>query len=373
MPISVEGSLFAHLATRFAPRPENLATEALAYVLQRSPAARREMARILRGAQAEFEGDLTFRTQSSGTEETRPDLAARTESGAEVALIEVKFWAGLTARQPVAYLNRLTDRGTLLFVCPSAREDLLWREISRRCAEAKLDLKEQTTSGLRVASMGSRSLALVSWRELLFALRKALEIGGERQLVEDIGQLEGLCARMDAEAFLPIAAEELTSHVYRRVLEFNAIVDSVTASLAETKLVDTSGLRATPGSGYYGRYLRLAGVDAFLACDIRKWMGHASTPLWITVYGTAWSASQPALVADRLQALERERPGTVFGAPEHDFPSVALFVPTGVERDEVIAAVCKQLERVADCVRDLGLQRSTAAAPELDRHGEPEQ
>ena len=36
-------SLLGHLASRFAVHPENLATEALAYVLQKSPGAKREL------------------------------------------------------------------------------------------------------------------------------------------------------------------------------------------------------------------------------------------------------------------------------------------------------------------------------------------
>ncbi|WP_437662047.1 hypothetical protein [Sorangium sp. So ce1182] len=42
-------TLFAHLATRFGPHPENLATEALGYIFRRSALARDAVRDLLRG------------------------------------------------------------------------------------------------------------------------------------------------------------------------------------------------------------------------------------------------------------------------------------------------------------------------------------
>ena len=47
------------------------------------------------------------RTQPTGKEGERPDLAGVDREGRECVLIEAKFWAGLTSNQPVAYLKRL--------------------------------------------------------------------------------------------------------------------------------------------------------------------------------------------------------------------------------------------------------------------------
>ncbi len=100
-------SLFAHLALQFGSHPENLATEALGYVLQNSETARAAVRDLLRGFGSTIDDELTYATQSSGEHDARPDLVGRNATGAEPLLIEVKFWAGLTQNQPVAYLQRL--------------------------------------------------------------------------------------------------------------------------------------------------------------------------------------------------------------------------------------------------------------------------
>ena len=57
------------------------------------------------------------RTQATGEEGERPDLAGFDRNGRERVLVEAKFWAGLTDNQPIAYLERLPANrpGALLF------------------------------------------------------------------------------------------------------------------------------------------------------------------------------------------------------------------------------------------------------------------
>ena len=74
-------------------------------------------------------------TEVIGEKNDRVDLVGFDEHGDESALIEVKFWAGLTDNQPVTYLERLrTDDkpAVLLFVAPRARLETLWPEVLRR-------------------------------------------------------------------------------------------------------------------------------------------------------------------------------------------------------------------------------------------------
>lgn len=55
--------LLAHLAARFVSQRENLATEALAYILLRSEAARSATIRTFRLLGADVPDHLTFRTR----------------------------------------------------------------------------------------------------------------------------------------------------------------------------------------------------------------------------------------------------------------------------------------------------------------------
>lgn len=358
-------TLFAHLALQFGSHPENLATEALGYVLQHSETARAAVRDLLRGLGCLIDDELTYSTQASGEDDARPDLVGRNGTGAEPLLIEVKFWAGLTDNQPLAYLERLPAGGTLLFVAPAARSALLWGELRRRCRDAGKDFTDESRSGAQIATTAGRRLVGLSWRHVLSAIRVQLEAQNERRAVEDIAQLDGLCDRMDAEAFLPVSSDELTSSVYRRVIEFGTIVDDVTSALVDRGVASTKNTRSSGSNGYYGRYLFLRGVGTFLICDTRKWMKYASTPLWLSVYGTKWLKSDAIIAHRSLAALESERPGTVFKAGD-GFPAVALFVPSGVERDAVVRRVIEQVEAVATLIAPLGVDTPDAppAPPE---------
>jgi hypothetical protein len=151
---------------------------------------------------------------------------------------------------------------------------------------------------------------------------------------------------MDTDAFLPLMSDELTTQVYRRVIQFGNIVDDVAGLLIEKKLANTKGLRSAAANGYYGRYLSLKGVGVFLSCDIRKWMKFAPTPLWLSVYGMKWSRGNPAPLRQALAPLEMANPPSMFMAAD-GFPTVALFVPLGEGREHVVKSVLQQVENVA--------------------------
>ena len=112
--------LFGFLATRFSAHPENVATEALAYVLRSSSPVARAFEDYVRRV-APIPGGLHYVTQAAADDRAIPDLAGIDASGRSPLLVEAKFWAGLTDQQPVAYLARLPEDETalLLFIVPS--------------------------------------------------------------------------------------------------------------------------------------------------------------------------------------------------------------------------------------------------------------
>jgi hypothetical protein len=167
-------SILAHLALSLNPHPENIATEALGYILKRSVDAREALLAFLTQAGIHIEGPLTFRTQAVGTSGDRPDLVAIDAKSNEALLIEVKFWAGLTENQPGAYLKR----GTLLVVCPAQRVNFLWSELGRLCAadghpltNPRLALRDTWIAEVET----QKWLAITSWRELLSEIGSRLD------------------------------------------------------------------------------------------------------------------------------------------------------------------------------------------------------
>jgi hypothetical protein len=340
-------SLFAHLALKIGSSPENLATEALGYVLRVSSGARAGVASLLRDLGYPQADEFRWETQVGGDDGSRPDLVGFDRAGQAVVFIEAKFWAGLTDRQPVAYLDRLPSNGALLFVAPDRRLGLLGAELNRRVLDAgrRLESNPGLPHGALTARVDGRYLGLLSWRTLLASARLGAEAARDLTAAADLAQLQGLCERMDAEAFIPITHEELTDHRFRRVLEFCDIVDSVTGALVEKKIASVKGLRATGGKGHYIRYMRLNDVvGASLLCDVRKWMKFGRTPLWLTVHGPAWKPSPE--VEQLLASFGEEEPSRLFTTGD-GYPTIAILVPAGQERLVVETRAFEQVAAVA--------------------------
>ena len=84
--------LLAHLAARFVSQRENLATEALAYILSRSEAARSATIRTFRLLGVDLPDQLTFRTQAADADDAIPDLVGEDASRKQHLIVEAKFW-----------------------------------------------------------------------------------------------------------------------------------------------------------------------------------------------------------------------------------------------------------------------------------------
>ncbi len=89
-------SLFGHLASRFSGQTENIATEALNYIINRSSVARRAFLQFAAQADVELPDTLRFQTQAVGDDNAIPDLVGMDSESRQVLLVEAKFWAGLT-------------------------------------------------------------------------------------------------------------------------------------------------------------------------------------------------------------------------------------------------------------------------------------
>ena len=191
-----EHGLFGHLAMRFSAHPENLATEALHYVLSGSDVARSAFVRYFNQAGLSLPEMLTFQTQDHAEDQAIPDLVGLDTALRPVLICEAKFWAGLTDNQPVTYVRRLpkeTD-SILAFIAPGRRIAPLWPELLRRCQCTEIAVSDarQLADDYRVAKLGPQQLlAIVSWASLLDALLRPLELQHQSTIAADVAQLRG--------------------------------------------------------------------------------------------------------------------------------------------------------------------------------------
>jgi hypothetical protein len=277
-------SLLAHVVSRFAPRQwENVATESLRYLLARPGAATAVVSLV---APLGFDpGPVTWRGQAGSVEDSSiPDLVGDDGQRRHVLIVEGKFWAELTANQPSGYLHRQAsqfpdDPGAhlLLFLVPERREQLIAAEL-----EARLGAPRARIGPYQVIDRDGRRVLVVTWAQMLAHVKTALEAAGDRDGLDDLAQLRGLCDRADAEAMLPISPEEIGSDRGHRVYEFCDLVDRVTDLLVADGTVDTKGLKATAAKGWYGRYVRSRSGHVFLIGMLAWSWGHQyPTPFWV--------------------------------------------------------------------------------------------
>ena len=128
-----EKTLLAHLVQKMDRRTEDIAVEALGYILFSSPAAMRALNEMIQAAVAGIAPVIRVQTQVVGGDASRPDLVGFDEGRQERLIVEAKFWAGLTENQPNGYLKRLPSSGTsaLLFIAPEAHLESLWTELTK--------------------------------------------------------------------------------------------------------------------------------------------------------------------------------------------------------------------------------------------------
>jgi hypothetical protein len=296
---------------------------------------------------------------------SRPDLEAQDAQGKPILIFENKFWAGLTPAQPVEYLQRLAAQGGVLcFVAPQARLPLLWPELRQRATifAGHVVVKREDRE-LKLAYVGeNRSLVLTSWAFLLGQLREALESHGDLALVADVRQLLGLAARMDTSGFIPLTAADLTSPTARHILQFCEIVNAVVDEhLLQQPFASIRGLRATGGTGWFGRYVRLHATVCFLSFDPPLWAEEGRSPIWLrtTFPDTPDAPKIEQAIAGLLGHDGYVRPGDV----ARPGVWVPLAIPEGRERDTVVSSVAEQVLKVADVLRGIGLPDGPVETP----------
>lgn len=341
--------MFAFLVPKLSMHPENVATAALQYVLSTSPAAARALEEHLRRVTPLPTG-LHYDTQSPGEDGSIPDLIGTAADGTTPLLAEAKFHAPLTDNQPVSYLRRLpTGRpGLLLFIVPSHRLGLLWTEVRTRAAEDFPLTAVRVDGDFRHVSVGANHvLGMTSWRSLLNVLTDAVVAADDAAAASNLGQLRGLCDRMDSEAFYPLAAEELSGSVAVRLRQYTGLIEKSVADVIDAD-VATRGTSAiptpTPGRGeaYWGLFFGLEDVMCFLHVSARSWAKDRATPLWLQV----GHKNQPPVEAIHaaLAPIDREA-NRVFR--RRYCVDVAIDLPTGVEEAEVVSVITAQIRRIA--------------------------
>ena len=355
--MAAKQTLLNFVAQKYTNRREDVAVDALGYILGYSDAAREAITDKLRDANIGVAAISKVITQATGVDGERPDLACYDDQDNECLLIEAKFWARLTDNQPGGYLIRLhgDPPSTLLFVAPAARLGSLWSDLQQRLSDQGLELDEPRRNvDWLSAEIRHRNqhLMVISWASLLDGMAQRAENAGDTAAGIDIDQLRGLAAQEDDDAaFMPLRPEELNPEIPRRIMSWKQVVEGVIKEMTERGWVLRSTRRPVTHNSieYYGRWLEFAGTGAWFGVNNEAWAQRRNTPLWLELY------SSEALPDDdasrrRLNELEERFPGE--GMDEDWF--VPIFVPTGLEHAAVQCRIVQRLEIICQLIDPQG-------------------
>jgi hypothetical protein len=341
-------TVFGHLALQFASHPENLATEALAFILKNSITASRAFSDLIRLAGVDCPANLHYETQQVGLEQSIPDMKCRDAEGRIRVILENKFWAGLTENQPVTYIRELPKDvcGVVLFIVPEARVRLVWDELLIRCIAAEnpvLEIRQHTNMTVGVLD-GERHLAIASWRNLLRALAGATMSSGEIDCHGDIAQLEGLCNAMDEQAFLPLRGEELTNlEMARRIINFSDLPFEIAAAAESRGYCNRRGLRETAFRYCSGTYVRIGTYEPWLGFDAKAWLRLGVSPLWVNFFPPPYSPTVE--IREKLVRFRTASPQRCFEFEGR--VAVPIVLAAGVEKNRLVEEAVRQLGELA--------------------------
>ncbi len=342
-------TVFSHIIQkRFSQVNEDVATDALAYVLESSDAARCGMTKLLRGIIPVLP-PLRFKTQQTEGA-IRPDMWGFADNGPRV-FVENKFWAGLTDNQPVSYLNRLVAYAqptVLLVIAPAAREHTLWRELSRRLFDAGISVSE-CDSPAGVSHMARTqigpSLALTSWTNVLSVLEH--EAVDDSRARGDLIQLRALCDSADNEAFTPVSKLELSDQrTPAFILQLSSIVQAAVECAITEDVLSITGLRPQASWERIGRYVWIPGdqgAGAWLGIHYGLWKSHGATPLWLLFSERDFGRAQE--VSGLIEPWAAKN-GILTTTINRDF-AIGLDIPVGEEKAGVIRSLADNLKKIA--------------------------
>jgi len=289
-------SLLGYFYNRIKGSQEDIASESLVYILQRSHSAREALHTVVRSVSGLDVLDLSYSTQNVGDKLERPDISGHDTIGREVIIIEAKFWASLTDNQPGQYLTRLKENACLMFLCPSLRTRPVFEQVRKKIFDQKLKFDADETK-LLIKLDHNVTLAVKSWKEIISAIRFRMNEDNDMKHVSDLDQFEGFCDAIDNNSFIPFQDEDFSPRLARRINSYYDLADKVIDALKLENRVDTVKLNATPQKYGYTRYFNMPPFKAALHIRFDYWEKVQDTPFWIKFKDNEWNQNNSIKIA----------------------------------------------------------------------------
>lgn len=328
-------SLLAHLYTHIKGSQEDIATLSLHYILTQSDELNRAFTkRVANALHLTTDDMLQYFCQLTGENRERPDMSGNDAQGNECVLLEMKFYADLTKNQPCGYIERLKNNQGygLVFVCPAVRMQSLWTRLKEECKSYGLCLIDAYC-----AEVDGIRMALLSWPDIIEMLL-AVAATSAVDLIADIRQLEGFCAQMDSDAFIPFTERDLSASRAKSIERYYEVLDKIIELLCDDDSIvtDLGKMKASPYRRGYSRSIYVNNWGLTLLYDRTMWKnpGSIETPFWMYIKNNEWIQTKEILsVYSVIPDIKKDR--MPWGM------CLALEALTDVTLDEV----CKDIKR----------------------------
>lgn len=343
-------SLLGSLYSRIRGSQEDLATLSLTYILHSSEYARKAFSKYLTDKIGLPERKaIQFLNQSAGDKQERPDISVISD-GHEVALIEAKFYAGLTKNQPVTYLERLmNNKGSgILFICPTLRKQSLFSELLQRVDGSQLtELSHENYSFI----VDSVKLTVVDWFSIIKVLETACAT--ESSVLADIYQLRGLCEKLDSERDLPFAPHELERSRVREIMKLYSLPNLILDKLKtyDDLHIDSKGLLLSPRDNGISRYCKINGWGCDIVIDFHEWNDNKMviSPLWLTIKRIESKWIKPSSeISRKLLSFNTDGKTSVFD--KDDAIWIALEIPLYIEIDGAAESISLLIRTIMNSI-----------------------
>lgn len=342
-------SLLAHIVSHLKDRDlEPTATKSLAYILRSSPDLAASLTDLLCPSVGFEFGHVESERRF---EDGRPDLTIFDSKSRRRIFIENKFWAGLTAAQPVQYLAALPEDlpSGLVFIVPEQRIPSVWDELKRRSRDAYEFGNESPPNNTMRLELGSRTLCVTSWRHVLAILEQSAPSDDLRR---DVLQLGGLAKLGELDGFPPLRAQELSDvSIPKRMIDYLDLVEDIVAELKTRGIAGTEGLQ--PSRTWYdtGRYLKVfEKFEVWLGVALEPWKKTGITPIWLRVDSPGKKFKDYSNLGERYDHLEESFIGVQAGNYEKYIP---IRLRTSIEPDELIRDAADQVNSIAEKFREI--------------------
>lgn len=314
----MEDSLLSHIAGCFVSQYENVANSSVSYLLNRYPASRAALEKLLSLKQVPSHYVTELSTKSNG----RPDVTGLDANGDKVVIIEGKFWANLTDNQPANYLKELGDGGKLLFLAPDRRIESLRSEMRKR--------------------LGSEDerIDVCSWLAFLALIESENSKDHDGNLASDLAQLRALCARMDEEGMPPLSMTDLDPMNGRICYQLADLIDDCNRQIRKWPQSTFKGMKSGGTKYGYGFYFKAFGFGCWLGFSTYNWFVKRShTPTWLYIYAEDFKGDEQ--IYSHLNNHDPENSYLEDGEALY-----AIVLRTGMDRNQAVEFIVEEVKAV---------------------------